>query len=67
MWLDPDHPILGDPTDSYTMKFVSWNIRGLKDISKRLTIKRLLKKLHSDVVMLQQSKLEEIINYVGYE
>lgn len=41
------------------MKIVSWNSRGLKDICKRIPIKRLLKKIDLDIVLLQESKLEE--------
>lgn len=38
------------------MKILSWNTRGLGDASKRLAIKRLLKTLNPDLVLIQETK-----------
>lgn len=37
------------------MKIVSWNTRGLSDVSKRLALKRFLKKHNSDLCLIRES------------
>ena len=39
------------------LKMVSWNVRGLKDLRKRLVVKNLLQEWNCDVVCLQETKL----------
>ena len=39
------------------LKMVSWNVRGLKDLQKRLVVKNLLQEWNCDVVCLQETKL----------
>lgn len=41
------------------MKIVSWNTSGLKDVNKRLAIKRFLKYHKPELVLIQESKKEE--------
>ena len=38
------------------MRILTWNIRGLGDKTKRMAIKRFLKKLNPYIVLLQESK-----------
>ncbi|KAG6654621.1 hypothetical protein CIPAW_05G158600 [Carya illinoinensis] len=39
-------------------KILSWNVRGLNEINKRLCIKNLLREWRADVVCLQETKLK---------
>lgn len=41
------------------MIIVSWNTRGLKDVNKRLAIKRFLRTHKPELVLIQESKKEE--------
>lgn len=41
------------------MKIVSWNTRGLSDVSKRLALKRFVKKHNPNLVLIQESKRDE--------
>lgn len=40
------------------VKLISWNIRGLNDMSKRNTIKSLIQKWRPDILCLQETKTE---------
>ena len=42
------------------LKLLSWNIRGLNEIDKRLQICNLLRSRKADIVCLQETKLEWI-------
>jgi endonuclease/exonuclease/phosphatase family metal-dependent hydrolase len=39
------------------VKIISWNVRGMNELDKRLRIKNLLKGWKVDVVCLQETKL----------
>ena len=39
------------------LKIVSWNVRGLNDLLKRLVVRNLLREWNCDVVCLQETKL----------
>jgi hypothetical protein len=41
-------------------KIVSWNVRGLNEMKKRLRVRRLLSQWKVDIVCLQETKLEVI-------
>lgn len=41
------------------MKIISWNTRGMKNINKRLALRRFLKIHMPDVILIQESKKEE--------
>ncbi|KAG6629833.1 hypothetical protein CIPAW_14G112600 [Carya illinoinensis] len=41
-------------------KIVSWNVRGLNEINKRLRIRNLLREWKADIVCLQETKLKMI-------
>ena len=43
------------------LKLISWNVRGLNEVDKRLQIRNLLRSWKADIVCLQESKLEWII------
>nr|XP_023894571.1 uncharacterized protein LOC112006527 [Quercus suber] len=42
------------------LKFLSWNVRGLNDVDKRLQVRNLLRSWKADIVCLQETKLEWI-------
>ncbi|XP_038876676.1 uncharacterized protein LOC120069076 [Benincasa hispida] len=42
------------------MKIVTWDTRGLGDSSKRLLLKRFLKKVNPDIVLIQETKKDRI-------
>ena len=42
------------------MKIISWNTRAIMGQSKQLAIKTLLKKVNPDIVMIEETKREEI-------
>lgn len=42
------------------LKIISWNVRGLNDIGKRLSISNLLKNWKPNVVHLKETKMEWI-------
>ena len=39
------------------VKIISWNVRGMNDLDKRLRIKNLLNRWKVDIVCLQETKL----------
>ena len=39
------------------LKMMSWNVRGLNDLRKRLIVRNLLREWNCDVVCLQETKL----------
>ncbi|KAF5479667.1 hypothetical protein F2P56_000468 [Juglans regia] len=41
-------------------KILSWNVRGLNKVEKRLRIRRLLREWKADIVCLQETKLKLI-------
>ncbi|KAG6638248.1 hypothetical protein CIPAW_10G022700 [Carya illinoinensis] len=41
-------------------KIVSWNVRGLNEINKRLRIRNMLREWKVDIVCLQETKLKTI-------
>uniref|UniRef100_A0A2N9HEY0 Reverse transcriptase domain-containing protein n=1 Tax=Fagus sylvatica TaxID=28930 RepID=A0A2N9HEY0_FAGSY len=47
----------GIVVDSMNVKIISWNVRGMNELDKRLRIKNLLKGWKVDVVCLQETKL----------
>ena len=42
------------------LKLLSWNVRGLNEVDKRLQIRNLLRSWMADIVCLQETKLEWI-------
>ena len=42
------------------LKMISWNVKGLNEVGKRLQIRNLLRAWRPDIVCLQESKLEWI-------
>ena len=42
------------------LKILSWNVRGLNVVEKRLQIRNLLRTWRADIVCLQETKLEWI-------
>ena len=45
---------------SMTLKILSWNTRGLGAREKRMLVKHTIRKSKPDIVMLQETKLENI-------
>jgi hypothetical protein len=43
-------------------KILSWNVRGLNEVKKRLRVRRLLRQWKVDIVCLQETKLERIMH-----
>lgn len=41
-------------------KIMSWNVRGLNEINKRLQIRNVLREWKADIVCLQETKLKMI-------
>jgi exonuclease III len=41
-------------------KILSWNVRGLNEMNKRLRVRNLLKEWKADIVCLQETKLEVV-------
>ena len=41
------------------MKILSWNVRGLNASDKRQRIRQLLDSLHTNIILLQETKLNE--------
>ena len=41
------------------MKIISWNVRGLNASDKRQRIKQILDSLQADIILLQETKLNE--------
>ncbi|XP_026429123.1 uncharacterized protein LOC113325110 [Papaver somniferum] len=48
-------------------KIISWNIRGLGDVNKRIVVNSVLLKWRPDVVLLQETKLEVITDQLRRE
>ena len=46
------------------MKIISWNTRGTMGQSKQLAIKNLLKKVNPEIVLIQETKREEIDSFI---
>ena len=46
--------------DSMTLKILSWDVRGLNDVDKRIRIKGMLKEWKTDIICLQETKMELI-------
>ena len=44
--------------ESFSMKILSWNVRGLGSKAKRKRVKETISKATPDVVLLQETKLE---------
>ena len=42
------------------LKLISWNVRGLNEVDKRIQIRNLLRSWKADIVCLQETKLEWI-------
>ena len=42
------------------VQIVSWNVRGLNDVSKRMRVRNLLNSWKADIVCLQETKLDSI-------
>ena len=40
------------------LKILSWNVRGLNAVDKRVAVKSIIKKSRADVVCLQETKME---------
>lgn len=40
------------------LKIISWNVRGLNDIEKRVKIRRMLREWKANIVCLQETKME---------
>lgn len=47
-----------------TLKLLSWNVRGLNNPHKRDIVKDLLEEWKSDVVCLQETKLDSTISTI---
>jgi exonuclease III len=45
-------------------EILSWNVRGLNDGGKRLTIRNLIRQWKSNIICLQETKLEIISNNI---
>ena len=43
------------------LRMVSWNVRGLNDLRKRLVVRNLLQEWNCDVVCLQETKLVGVL------
>ncbi|KAG6668450.1 hypothetical protein CIPAW_01G171200 [Carya illinoinensis] len=41
-------------------KIISWNVRGLNEINKRLRVRSLLRQWKGDIICLQETKLKHI-------
>ena len=41
-------------------KIISWNVRGMNELEKRMKIKRRLREWKADIVFLQETKIEVI-------
>ena len=46
------------------LKLLSWNVRGLNEVDKRLQIRNLLRSWKADIVCLQETKLEWITRVI---
>lgn len=44
------------------MKLISWNVRGLGSTLKRNAVRKLVRQERVDLLMLQETKLEEVNN-----
>ena len=40
------------------LKIISWNVRGLNDLNKRLRVRYLLRSWKADIICLQETKLD---------
>lgn len=53
------------------MRITTWNVRGLNAPNKRCLTKRQIEKSNSDIILLQETKLEEvndcILKVAGWE
>ena len=50
-----------------SIRIVFWNVRGLNDGSKRLTVRHLLKQWKADLVCLQETKLQSMTLGASYK
>jgi exonuclease III len=39
-------------------KIISWNVRGMNELEKRMKMRRLLREWKADIVCLQKTKME---------
>lgn len=44
----------------FQMKIASWNVRGLGGVSRRMVVKELIRRQKLQIVMLQETKLNEV-------
>ena len=42
------------------LKIVSWNVRGINDVSKRMRVRNLLKQWKADLARLHEAKSEYV-------
>ena len=42
------------------LKILSWNVRGVNDVSKRKVIKALIRSQKADMVCLQETKMQKM-------
>ncbi|XP_026410033.1 uncharacterized protein LOC113305152 [Papaver somniferum] len=50
-----------------TNKIISWNLRGLGDVKKRIVVNSVLSKWNADIVLLQEKKLEDMTEMIRKE
>lgn len=41
-------------------KIVTWNVRGMNEVEKRIKIRRRLREWKADIVCLQETKMENV-------
>lgn len=58
-WLDPFHSALWCSKVVFSHEDCVSELQSLKDLSKRIALKRFLEKIHLDIVLIQESKKEE--------
>ena len=46
------------------LNIISWNVRGLNEVEKRLRIRNLLKLWKADIICLQETKLELVTRQI---
>lgn len=44
---------------STNMKIIFWNTKGLRDVSKRIALKRFLKKHNTKLILIQETKRDK--------
>ena len=42
------------------MKIMSWNVRGLGDVSRRRAVREMLRREKVQIALIQESKLKEV-------